>query len=98
MSMCFLSCIWGLVILEGVGMILYKTEMVKRRVFDKLICDRCKQEVIGDMELQETHSIRFTGGYSSVFGDGSDVSCDLCQQCIKKLIGDFCIYNKENIL
>ena len=79
-------------------MITYKTEMVEHRVFDKFICNRCKQKVVGGMELQETHSIRFTGGYSSVFGDGSNVSCDLCQQCLKNLIGDFCVYNEGDIL
>jgi hypothetical protein len=35
------------------------------------------------------------GGCASVFGDGNEVSCDLCQGCLKELIGDFCIYNTE---
>ena len=76
-------------------MIIYKTEMAEHQVFDKFICDRCKQEVKGEMELQETHSIKFISGYLSVFGDGNDVNCDLCQRCLKDLIGDFCVYNEE---
>jgi len=76
-------------------MITYKTEMIEQKKLDKFICDRCKKEVKFQIELQETHSIRFTGGYTSVFGDMNNVSCDLCQQCLKYLIGEFCIYNVE---
>jgi len=76
-------------------MIVYKTEMVEHRLFDKFICDRCLREVTDEMELQEVHSIRFKGGYGSIFGDGNNVDCDLCQQCLKDLIGDFCVLNAE---
>ena len=76
-------------------MIIYKTEWVEEEIPDKFICDRCKKEVVDDMELQETYSISFMGGYASVFGDESEVSCDLCQQCLKELIGDFCVYDWE---
>ena len=72
-------------------MITYKTEMVEQKKLDKFVCDRCKKEVKFQIELQETHSIRFIGGYTSVFGDMNNISCDLCQQCLKDLIGDFCI-------
>ena len=81
-------------------MIIYKTVPTDRREyvgisFDKFICDKCKEEVTNQLELQEAQTIRFTGGYASVFGDGNRVSCDLCQGCLKELIGDFCIYNTE---
>ncbi len=78
-------------------MIIYKTEMIEKQQLDKFICDRCKKEIDIDdvLELQEAYSIRFTGGPNSVFGDMNNVSCDLCQQCIKDLIGDFCVYNGE---
>ena len=74
-------------------MIVYKAEMAEHQVFDKFICNKCKKEVTDEMELQEMYSIRFKGGYTSVFGDGNNVSCDLCQQCLKELIGDFCVYS-----
>jgi len=76
-------------------MIIYKDETIKRQFLDKFICDRCKNRISDEMELQETYSIKFRGGYNSVFGDENDVSCDLCQDCLKKLIGDFCRYNDE---
>jgi len=28
-----------------------------------------------------------TGGYHSVFGDGMEIEIDLCQQCLKDLLG-----------
>ena len=53
-----------------------------------------QKEITDDMELQETYSIHFIGGYTSVFGDMVKIRCDLCQQCLKKLIGDFCVYSE----
>ncbi len=38
----------------------------------------------------EALRLRFAGGYGSVFGDGARVEADLCQYCIKELIGPFC--------
>jgi len=76
-------------------MITYKTETRELQVADKIFCDRCKKEVKDEMEIQEMYRIRFIGGWASVFGDENSISCDLCQQCLKELIGDFCIYNAE---
>jgi hypothetical protein len=54
-------------------------------------CDKCKKEISPDnvVEMQEVFHIRFTGGYGSVFGDESQVECDLCQHCLKELIGPY---------
>lgn len=41
-------------------------------------------------EIEEFHHINFTGGYESVFGDQNKVECDLCQHCLKELIGEYC--------
>lgn len=51
-------------------------------------CDFCKKSFTeaDDFELQEFLYIRFTGGYASVFGDGSEVECDICQHCLKEII------------
>lgn len=35
----------------------------------------------------EKLSLSFTGGYTSVFGDGAEISIDLCQQCLKDVLG-----------
>ncbi len=57
-----------------------------------LVCDRCGREITPEehSEWGEALRLRFTGGYGSVFGDGSRVEADLCQHCVKELIGPFC--------
>ena len=75
-------------------MITFITEMAETQIIDKIFCDRCNKEIIDEMEMQEMYQIKFVGGYTSVFGDMTSVSCDLCQECLKELIGNFCIYKK----
>lgn len=54
-------------------------------------CDRCRKEYDApDFETQEFLHIKFTGGYASIFGDGVEVECDLCQHCLHKMIGEIC--------
>jgi hypothetical protein len=60
---------------------------------EKLTCHKCKKTYNTDdhlFELQEFNIIDFVGGYGSVFGDGNRVVCNLCQKCLKKMIGKFC--------
>ena len=78
-------------------MIVTKKVLIEKVILDKFICSRCKGIIKAEdeMELQETYSINFTGGYNSVFGDGCTISCDLCQHCLKDLIGDFCRKEEE---
>jgi hypothetical protein len=76
-------------------MIKYRTVIKKSKVkyFENFICDKCKKELNeDDIDLQETYSIKFTGGYTSIFGDETKVSCDLCQHCLFEMIGDICKY------
>jgi len=57
-------------------------------------CDRCKTcfDPKKDWdEVQEFHHINFTGGYGSIFGDGTNVRCDLCQKCLHTMIKDYII-------
>lgn len=80
-------------------MINYTEEIKKVRVAESIECDRCHKKYDADkssndvFEVQEFHHIRFTGGYASVFGDETTIECDLCQHCLKELIGDFCRRN-----
>lgn len=53
-------------------------------------CDRCSREMHPnnhDCEHQERLAVRFRAGYGSVFGDGSLVEADLCQHCVKDMLG-----------
>lgn len=54
------------------------------------VCDRCGLEMHrrgSDFEWQERVSIAFRAGYDSVFGDGNLVELDLCQHCLRDLMG-----------
>ncbi|MEQ1661902.1 MAG: hypothetical protein ABL877_04325 [Thiobacillus sp.] len=56
------------------------------------ICDRCGRKMISndqDCEHQERLAVRFSAGYGSVFGDGSLVEGDFCQQCVKEVLGSW---------
>ncbi|MFH1685049.1 MAG: hypothetical protein ABH983_01970 [Candidatus Micrarchaeota archaeon] len=53
------------------------------------VCDVCGKEYDPNkdiIEVQEFYHIKFTGGYGSLFGDGSRVECDICQSCLWKMI------------
>lgn len=54
------------------------------------ICDRCglemRQETC-DGEWEERLTVAFRGGYHSEFGDGNLVELDLCQHCVRDLLG-----------
>lgn len=74
-------------------MIKYKDESKTVKIGTSVICDVCKKEYSYDkdfLETQEFHYVRFTGGYESVFGDDVIIECDICQHCLKKLIGEYC--------
>lgn len=58
-----------------------------------IVCDCCGRRISTDIEdtfeLQEMVSIDITGGYSSVFGDGVRLHTDLCQACVKQILGPY---------
>ena len=54
-----------------------------------VICDVCGERHDDPLEIQEFVSIRFTGGYGSAFGDGDTYECDICQRCLKRLLGSY---------
>jgi len=80
-----------------------KTIEKKRKMVEVLTlytCDRCNKKIICDEDIfeeQEMLHLNFVGGYESVFGDGTHVSGDFCQNCVKELLGPFlkCRYEGE---
>jgi hypothetical protein len=71
-------------------MIIYKTVMKEVDEILSVACDICKEHYsFDDPEVDEFEFIRRTGGYSSVFGDEYVVEMDICQYCLKKLIGKY---------
>ena len=72
-------------------MISYKSVTRTVEEIISLKCDKCGKEYDAqDCEVQEFHHIKFTGGYASVFGDGMEVECDICQYCLHQMIGGIC--------
>lgn len=72
-----------------------QTKLVRKRIKENQVvsytCDCCKKVLPADdwIEMQEMLRWRMRGGYGSVFGDGSTITLDLCQECTKKLLGDY---------
>jgi len=57
-----------------------------------ITCDKCKIDASSDKEIfeyQEFLRVRFRGGYGSVFGDGDICEIDLCQRCLKEVLGAY---------
>jgi len=54
-------------------------------------CDRCKATYRNDdvFEMSERITIEVNGGFGSVFGDGAELKCTLCQNCVKACLGEF---------
>lgn len=64
-----------------------RTEVVDVDV--SIVCDCCAREDDAQgIEAGEYLQINFIGGYGSVFGDGTKVTADLCQDCLKSRLGD----------
>jgi len=56
---------------------------------EALVCDVCETEYDDPMEMQEFLCYKDTAGYSSVFGDMNSLSLDMCQHCVKKILGKY---------
>ena len=72
------------------NMIEYEEISTVRKELKSVTCDVCKKKYTDTMDIQEFQHIRFYGGYTSVFGDGALVECDICQHCLKKKLGKHC--------
>ncbi len=64
-----------------------------------IVCDKCKKEYYyeNNLETDEFVFLSFTGGYSSIFGDGKKVEVDICQHCLKEITKDFIRVSESNV-
>jgi len=70
----------------------YTKQTEESEKLKEITCDVCKKtfDIKKDfMQIQEFSYIDFVGGYSSIFGDMNRVQCDICQDCLKKLLSDY---------
>ena len=54
-----------------------------------LVCDVCDKRYTNHLDIQEFLYINEFGGYTSVFGDGSSIRCEICQHYFKNLLGEY---------
>ena len=74
-------------------MIVWKQEQKTVNYADHYVCDRCGNISKPDsLEGQEYMSYMWMGGYSSIFGDGQECEIQLCQHCVKALLGPYIQY------
>ncbi|MGF1760697.1 hypothetical protein L4D76_22800 [Photobacterium sagamiensis] len=67
-----------------------KMKPITRNEVSQLTCDKCGFTASSeDAEFHEFLCIDKTGGYNSVFGDGNHIELDLCQDCLKELLGSW---------
>lgn len=52
------------------------------------VCDKIYDVENDPFETQEFTHIHMDCGYDSVFGDGSMIDIDICQHCLKSLVGN----------
>jgi hypothetical protein len=71
----------------GVPVLETTSKRVTQQIPVAWVCDSCGKREESQEESQEWLSWRHTGGYASVFGDGEELSLDLCQDCVQKLLG-----------
>ncbi len=62
----------------------------------EILCDKCGADISLDiMEQQEALRWSMDCGYGSVFGDMNHATLDLCQRCVKGLLGEYVQINGE---
>ena len=82
-------------------MIHYEQKMASMRVLTSYECDKCEKvyktgmEYDDCMEAQEFLHVNLVGGYYSIFGDMACIQCDLCQSCLKELLGPYLRIGEE---
>jgi hypothetical protein len=57
-----------------------------------IICNKCGKRMTEEednVEWQELFTFDFECGYGSVFGAGSEWEIDLCQNCLKEVLGPY---------
>jgi len=66
------------------------TETKEITITAAIKCDRCENTYDDIMEMQEFLSWKDQCGYGNkTFGDGTHISIDLCQYCLREVLGEW---------
>lgn len=66
-----------------------KSKAIQVEQLCAITCDVCKSRYDDPIEYQQFVGLDKTAGYGSIFGDGATIRCDICQDCLKKLLGEY---------
>ncbi len=55
-------------------------------ILEKIICDVCHKEFSDHHDFNQVIEIYRDNGYSSLFGDGTVLKLDICEECFSKLL------------
>lgn len=66
-----------------------QTKTEEHQCIIALTCDVCSVTYDNELDLQEFLCLDEVGGYNSAIGDGTHFTCDICSQCMKKLLGQY---------
>lgn len=69
-----------------------RQERVEATIPVDVTCDCCKNviDALDIIEYQEVETFKFVAGYGSQYNDDGDLyEVDLCQHCIRKLLGPY---------
>lgn len=71
---------------------------IEKEVCTSITCDICEKEFINNetntYEIQEFTYIRKNCGYGSIFGDEEEIELDVCQNCLKDILGKYIRYKE----
>lgn len=79
-------------------MIKYSKQIKEDSIPTDVICDVCKKSYSIEKDWEETQEfqhIYFEGGYGSIFGDGVKMKLDICQHCMKKILGEYLVVDTQ---
>jgi hypothetical protein len=68
--------------------------MTEKEICISITCDVCKKEYDNykdkfNYEIYEFIHISKDCGYGSVFGDDEEIEIDICQNCLKEILGKY---------
>lgn len=64
--------------------------IVSQPAVQLISCDRCGFEASNeDMSFESIRSLKFCAGYASPLGDGNNVEIDICESCLRDVLGQW---------
>ena len=69
----------------------YREKQTTKQTLISITCDKCHLTFTDTLDLQEFHSFDFVGGYASQWGDGNNITGDICGACFHILMKEYLV-------